>query len=220
MQALASTARHSGARRALECGRRRCADARVLARQPRGHRAHVPRRSAASHPRRRHARPADPRQDQQGRLVFAYRRVAVAVRQCRGVGSARHRPYRRFEERGHARDGAGVAVAQGRRAIDPQRCQSRDAPPRPAIRHGAHDRRGSRQRAGARVARLHVFVRHAGRGGDDRRRRRALLRRPTSTRSTRSAVRPAAVAPSTGRASPSNCRRCIRATRAHSANAC
>ena len=161
-------ARRSGARRALECGRRRRADAGVLAREPRGHRAHVPRRSAAAHSRRRHARPPHPRQDQQGRLVDARRRVAVALRQRGGMGSSRHRQDRRFAQRRHAGDGARLAVAQGRRAADPQGRGPRHAASRTAIRHRPDDRGGARQRARARGARLHVFVRHAGRGGDDR----------------------------------------------------
>jgi proline dehydrogenase len=65
-------------------------------------------------------------------------------------------------------------LRKGRRAADPQRRGPRHAPSGTAIRHRPDDRRGARQRARARSARLHVFVRHAGRGGDDRSRRRAL----------------------------------------------
>ena len=62
-------------------------DARILARFARRHRAHVPRRSAAAHPGRRHARPPDPRQDRAGRLALARRAQSVAVRERRGVGA-------------------------------------------------------------------------------------------------------------------------------------
>ena len=57
-----------------------------------------------------------------------------------------------------------------------------------------------------------LFVRHAGRGGDDRRRRARATSPPTRTRSTRSAARPAARASSRAPASRSSSRRCIRAT--------
>ena len=166
-----------GARGAFQRRRRRRADARVLAGQPRRHRADVPGRSAAAHPGRRDARPADPGQDQPRRLVGARRGVAVAVRECGGMGSARHREDRRDAKRGNARAGDVLAAAQGRRAADPQGRGPRDAPARPPVRHRAHDRRGAGQRPRPRGARLHVFVRHAGRGGDDGRRRPALLRR-------------------------------------------
>ena len=171
-------ARAGGARRALERGRRRRADARVLARQPRGHRAHVPRRGAAAHSRRGDARPADPRQDRPGRLARARRR---SRRRCsstprRGAcwspassstRAARARSSRRWPR--CSRKGGEPLIRKGVRP--------RDAPPRPAVRHRPDDRRGARQRARARGARLPLLVRHAGRGGDDRRRRRALLRR-------------------------------------------
>ncbi len=166
-----------GARGAFQRRRRRRADARVLAGQPRRHRADVPGRSAAAHSRRRDARPADPGQDQPRRLVGARRGVAVAVRERGGVGSARHREDRRDAQRGNARAGDVLAAAQGRRAADPQGRGPRDAPARPPVRHRAHDRRGAGQRPRPRGARLHVLVRHAGRGGDDGRRRPALLRR-------------------------------------------
>ena len=89
-----------------------------------------------------------------GRLARARRRVAVAVRQRRGVGTARHRQARRHAQRGHARAGAALAAAQGRRAADPQGRRSRDAPARPAVRLGPHDRGSARERARARSARL------------------------------------------------------------------
>ena len=152
-----------------------------------------------------------------------WRRTSARRRRCsstprRGVCSSP--AARRFAQRGHARAGARVAAAQGRRAADPQGRGSRDAPARPAVRHRPHDRRGARQRARARGARLHVFVRHAGRGGDDRRRRRALLRR-LRARDPRDRPRGRRCAASSRvPASRSSCRRCIRAIRARSASAC
>ena len=71
--------------------RRRRADPRVFAVEPGRRRADVPRRSAAAHSRSRHARRADPRQDQQGRLALARGPGAVAVRQRRDVGPDDHR---------------------------------------------------------------------------------------------------------------------------------
>ena len=154
------------------------------------------------------------------RLARARRAQPLAVRQRRGVGTARHRQARRFAQRGHARAGAGLAVAQGRRAADPQRRRPRDAPARPAIRaRAARSTRRSTTRASAKRAAT-VFVRHAGRGGDDRRRRAALSRRlrardPRHRRGGRPRRRRTR-AP----ASRSSFRRCIRATCARSAIAC
>ena len=53
---------------------------------------------------------ADPRQDRPRRLARASRRIAVAVRQRRRMGPARHRQARRYAQRGRARTGARVAA--------------------------------------------------------------------------------------------------------------
>ena len=137
----------------------------------------MPRRGAAAHSRRRDARRADPRQALARRLARACRSEPVAVRQRRHLGPGADRPAGDDNQRAGSVGGADPPHRPQRRADHPRRRRRRHAAHGRAVRDRTHDRRGDRKQPRTRSARLHVLLRHAGRGGDHRRGRGALSRR-------------------------------------------
>ncbi len=164
------------ARQAQGHGRRR-AGARILAVEPGGRRPHVPRRGAPAHSRHRDARRPHPRQDRGRGLEVACRLRPLALRQCRDLGSRRHRQADDDGQRPHAVGRADAPHRAGRRAGDPARRRHGDAHDGRAVRHRRDDRGGAEALEAARGAGLPLFLRHARRGRDDGRRRPALLSR-------------------------------------------
>ena len=144
----------------------------------------------------------------------------VAVRQRRDLGPGGHRQADRDAQRDGPVGGADPPDRARRRAGDPQGRRPGDAHDGRAVRHRRDDRGGARNGRGREAQRLPLFLRHAGRGRDDRGRRRALLARVREGASTPSARRPAAAASTKARASRSSSRRCIRAMRARRSSAC
>ncbi len=139
----------------------------------RGRRADVPRRSLAAHPRFRHGRPPDPRQDRRRRLATSSRPFRLAVRQRLDLGldadrapaaarprwaGGRRRSRHHFAPLCRAIERAGVAAGGDRG----------DAHPGRPVHHGADDRGGAGAGRERRAAGLPAFLRHARRGGPHR----------------------------------------------------
>ena len=145
-------------------------------------------------PDTRDARRADPRQDRRRRLAARISATQpVAVRQCRDLGAGDHRQAGRDQQRDRAVGGADAADRARRRAADPHGRRHGDAHDGRAVRHRPDDRGSAGEQPQDGGARLPLFLRHAGRGGDDGGRMPRAISPPTSRRSTRSA------APSAGR---------------------
>ena len=140
--------------------RRRCAAARVRPVVGRRHRADVPGRGPAAHPRCGHGGPPHRRQARLRGLASACGGERLVVRQRFDLGAAidgAHRAARRD------RRGAGIVLRAARRARRragrPHRVAASDAHSRPAVRDGRDDRGGAAAQRG--VARAQLFVRHA-----------------------------------------------------------
>ena len=211
-----------GARRDRQWRRARRLPAPVQPGVARRRDPHVPRRSAAAHSRRRNRGPADRRQDSERCVGRAPGRLRIDAGECLDVGIDAHRPRRlaRPQRRGRGAILVCAAGGQARRARGARRAQAGDAHSRPPVRHGSRHRKRvvARRRQGR--ARLSLLLRHAGRGGADARRRRALsreIRRGDCGRG-HAPSRRASRSPR-GTASPSSCRRCIRATSSRSRGA-
>lgn len=170
-----AAARAGGARRPQRQGRAGRLPARVRAVEPGGHRADVPGRGPAAHPRLRDGGPADPRQDRRCGLAAPPGRQRIRLRQRIDLGPDADRPA------GAAGRGAGpwrraeAAGQPGRRAGDPRGGDCGHAHPRPAVRHGPHDRRGADARTAGRAGGIPPLLRHVGGGGADGGRCRPLL---------------------------------------------
>ena len=169
--------RRQGARRAPRRDRRRCADARVRPLVRGRRRADVPRGGAAAHPRCRHRRRVDPRQDRPRRLARPSGPLGFDVRQRRVLGAGGHRQAGRADTRRERAVACALRRARaGGRAGGARRDAHRDALPRRAVRARRDDGGSARARAAARGRGLPLLVRHARRGRTHGRRRAALSR--------------------------------------------
>ena len=207
--------------RAPRQGRDRRLPAGIRAVLARGRRADVPRRGAAAHPRRRHRRPADPRQDRRGRLAAPSRPFRLAVRQRLDLGADADRPAG-ARPTPATRDLGSVLRRLVARSGEPVVRQAVTAAMRilgRPVRHGPHHRRGAGARARAPSAQgyrhSYDMLGEAARTAADAARYRAAYAQAIAAigarggRPRRSRRR---------RASRSSCRRCIRATRWRSAS--
>ena len=137
-----------------------------------GRGADVPRRGAAQGARRGDHRRADRGQDRAVRLGQASRPLRLAAGQRLDLGADADR-----QGPGRARGPDGRAARRrqaARRAGDPHRRRAGHARAGPQLRARPHHRGGAGERGALRGEGLHLFLRHAGRGGADRGRRAAL----------------------------------------------
>ena len=175
---------------------RRGVPARIPAEHARGHHADVPRRGVAPHSRRRHRRPADPRQAERRRMVAPSRpqRLAPGQRLDLGVDADRAGGAREPRAGRRSRGMADAAAATPGRAGPASGAAPVDARARPAFRARPDHRAGDQAGQRGRTQGLPLLVRHAGRGRAHRRRRRGvpprLSRRDRCDRHGRAGRRP------------------------------
>ena len=135
----------------------------------------MPCRSAAAHPRQRHARPADPRQDRAWQVARSLGRWALHLRQCRDLGAGRIRLLRSPPARTRPVGVAGRPDQARGRAGGPQRGKHGDGNDGRSVRHRRDHWQGAATGQETGKARLHLQLRHARRSGDDDARCRSLL---------------------------------------------